>query len=282
MSIQSKRIFKTTRRPLSLEKKTHIVGILNLTPDSFSDGGQFEDLKDAEAFFCEMARQGASIIDIGGESTRPNHKPVSIDEEINRILPFLEMIRGKSDCLISIDTSKSEVAEVCLQAGADIINDVWGAQRDKQMARVIAKYDAACILMHNRSDTNNSKLGLIKDVIHFLAESISIVTEAGVAPQAICVDPGLGFGKSFEDNWTIMRNLEALKALAVPVLIGASRKSMIAQLLNIDKPKDRIFGTLGTTALASSSGVDFIRVHDVSENIQCTKVIDYCKRYEEN
>jgi len=282
MSLKSKSIFKTSRRALSLGEKTHIVGILNLTPDSFSDGGQFKDLKAAEDFFLEMVKKGASIIDIGGESTRPNHQPVSIKEEIDRILPFLEMIREKTDCLISIDTSKAEVAEVCLQAGADIINDVWGAQRDKEMAYVIAKYNAACVLMHNRRELNNSKNGLMGDIVDFLTESIDRVTQAGVDPRSICIDPGLGFGKSYEDNWTIMRNIEALETLSVPILIGASRKSMIAQLLGIDKPKDRIFGTLGTTALASASGVDFIRVHDVSENVQCTKVIDHCKRYEKN
>ena len=282
MSNHSPSIFRTKRRSLTLGQEMHIVGILNLTPDSFSDGGEFIDQDRALTIFHKMVSEGASVIDIGGESTRPNHTPVSVEEELKRVVPFVEKIRKQTDCLISIDTSKSEVAEACLAAGADIINDVWGAQRDPNMASVIAKYDAACILMHNRESSLSSSLGLMGDVLTFLKKSIELVQSAGVHPRGICVDPGLGFGKSFEDNWEIMRKLETLHTLGVPILLGASRKSMLAQFLDIKNPKERLSATLGTTAFAVMRGIDFVRVHDVKENKECSKVFEYCINYEKN
>jgi dihydropteroate synthase len=259
-----------------------MVGILNLTPDSFSDGGQYFDLNQAIEHFHKMVSEGASIIDIGGESTRPGHVPISVEEEIKRVLPFIEKIREETDCLISVDTSKSEVAEASLKAGADIINDIWGAQGDPVMASIIAKYDAACILMHNNEHKVNEEGQLIQDVKRFLKHSLDIVQKAGVNPESICFDPGLGFGKSYEDNWEIMRNLDAFNVLNKPLLLGASRKSMIAKLLNLEDPKDRLSGTLATTALAAIHNVDFVRVHDVLENNQCAKVINHCTHYEKN
>lgn len=276
------RVFRTKRKCLPLGKETYLVGILNLTPDSFSDGGQFVDLVHATEHFYKMVSDGASIIDIGGESTRPNHVPISSEEELKRVLPFLEKVREQTDCLISIDTSKPEVAETCLKAGADIINDVWGGQGDVAMASIIAKYDAACILMHNDEQGVYEKGLLIKSINGFLKHSIKIVSEAGVRPESICLDPGLGFGKSFEDNWEIMRNLEAFQELEKPVLLGASRKSMIAKLLKLEDPKDRLFGTLATTALAAIHNIDFVRVHDVLANSHCSKVINHCIHYEKN
>lgn len=276
------RIFRTKRKCLPLGEQTHLVGILNLTPDSFSDGGQFVDLAHATEHFYKMVSDGASIIDIGGESTRPDHVPISSEEEIKRVLPFLEKVRGETDCLISIDTSKAEVAETCLKAGADIINDIWGGQGDVAMASIIAKYDAACILMHNDEQGFYEEGQLIKSINRFLKDSIDLVSEAGVRPESICLDPGLGFGKSFEDNWEIMRNLDAFQELEKPVLLGASRKSMIAKLLKLEDPKDRLFGTLATTALAAIHNVDFVRVHDVLANSHCSKVINYCTHYEKN
>lgn len=282
MTEDSERVFKTKRKSLLLGEETHVVGILNLTPDSFSDGGEFLDLDRALTFFHKMVAEGASVIDIGGESTRPDHTPISVREELERVVPFLEEIRGQTDCLISIDTSKSEVAEACLKVGADIINDVWGAQGDPRMAKVIANFDAACILMHNRKTVLSPKKDLIEDVIGFLRQSIGRVLAAGVNPKGICVDPGLGFGKRFEDNWEIMRRLEALHILEVPILLGASRKSMLAQLLDIKEPKERLSATLATTAFAVTKGIDFVRVHDVKENKECSKVLNYCTKYEKN
>lgn len=282
MDSGASRIFRTKRKSLPLGGQTYIVGILNLTPDSFSDGGQFVDLDRAQEHFHKMISEGASIIDIGGESTRPGHMPISVEEEIRRVLPFIEKIRGETDCLISVDTSKSEVAEICLKAGADIINDIWGGQGDPAMATTIAKYDAACILMHNSEQGISDKGQLVEHVKDYLKQSLDIALKAGVRAESICFDPGLGFGKSFEDNWEIMRNLDAFNAFEKPILLGASRKSMIAKLLNLEDPKDRLSGTLATTALAAIHDVDFVRVHDVLENIHCLKVINHCTHYEKN
>ncbi|CAA6677450.1 MULTISPECIES: dihydropteroate synthase [unclassified Lentimonas] len=270
----------TKRRTLELGQQTYLAGILNLTPDSFSDGGEFVDLDRAIERFHQMVQQGAAIIDIGGESTRPGHQPVAIAEEIARVVPFIEKIRPHTGALISIDTSKSDVAEAALLAGADIVNDVWGAQRDPQMAEVIGRHNAACILMHNRSIEDEESGDVIEAICAFFDQSIQLVRAAGVREDAIMLDPGLGFGKTFEENWEIMRRLSELCALGYPLLLGASRKSMIAKLLNLTDPKARLSGSLATTALAVQAGVDFIRVHDVREHRECAQVMDHCLRYE--
>lgn len=272
--------FKTTRRSLTLGHRTHLVGILNLTPDSFSDGGHFTKAEIATAHFLKMHQDGAGIIDIGGESTRPGHTPVTTEEEIRRTAPFIRQIRPQTDALISIDTSKSEVANAALEAGADIVNDVWGAQRDPNMAEVIARHGAACILMHNRPPGEAGQGDIVDVVSRYLQTSIQRVTSAGVLPASIILDPGLGFGKSYQENWELMRRLPEINALGFPVLLGASRKSMIARLLRIDDPKARLNGTLATTALAVQAGIDFIRVHDVRENRECCDVLDHCIRHE--
>jgi dihydropteroate synthase len=270
------RIFRTQRRQLPLGVRTYIAGILNLTPDSFSDGGDYVDHDRAILHFHEMLAAGAELIDIGGESTRPGHSPIPVEEEIERVVPFIEKVRLHSDALISVDTSKAEVAAAALAAGADIINDVWGAQRDPRMPEVMA--GGACILMHNRP-TEEAGLGDVMEAVQvFLQRSIDRVLAAGVARDAILLDPGLGFGKTYEENWEIMRRLSELKELGYPVLLGASRKSMIAKLLDLKDPKARLSGTLGTTALGIQSGVDFIRVHDVRENRECADVLDHCLR----
>jgi len=278
MSLNSNsRKFYTPRASLVLGRRTHLVGILNLTPDSFSDGGDFVDLEAAEAQFLRLVEEGAQIIDIGGESTRPGHTPITVEEEIRRVVPFIQSIRAKSQALISIDTSKAAVAKAAIEAGADIVNDVWGAQRDPEMAAVVGQSGAACILMHNRPAEDAGQGDVIKEISKFLQHSIERVKAAGVREDAIALDPGLGFGKTYEENWEIMRRLPELHALGYPLLIGASRKSMIAKLLDLDDPKARLFGTLGTTALAIQAGVDFIRVHDVRENRECADVIDHCR-----
>jgi dihydropteroate synthase len=269
-------IFRTRRRQLPLGARTYIVGILNLTPDSFSDGGDFVDLDAAMAHFHGMVAAGADLIDIGGESTRPGHTPISVSEEIARVVPFLEQVRSGTDALISVDTSKAEVAAAALAAGADIINDVWGAQRDPGMPDVMA--GGACILMHNRPSEEAGSGDVMEAIKAFLQRSINLVREAGVPDDAILLDPGLGFGKTYEENWEVMRRLPELKELGYPLLLGASRKSMIAKLLDLKDPKARLNGTLGTTALGIQAGVDFIRVHDVLENRECADVMDHCLR----
>jgi dihydropteroate synthase len=270
----------TQRRSLVLGQQTHMVGILNLTPDSFSDGGDFVDLARALQHFHQMVQAGATIIDIGGESTRPGHVPISVAEEIARVVPFIEKVRSETRALISIDTSKSEVAAAALVAGADIVNDVWGAQRDPQMAAVIGQHGAACILMHNRPAEQAGVGDVIEAIRVFFEESIARVQAQGVRKDAILLDPGLGFGKSYAENWEIMRRLPELVELGYPLLLGASRKSMIAKLLKLEDPKARLSGSLATTALAIQAGVDFIRVHDVRENCECAQVMDHCLRYE--
>jgi dihydropteroate synthase len=270
----------TQRRSLVLGQQTHMVGILNLTPDSFSDGGDFVDLARALQHFHQMVQAGATIIDIGGESTRPGHVPISVTEEIARVVPFIEKVRSETRALISIDTSKSEVAAAALVAGADIVNDVWGAQRDPQMAAVIGQHGAAGILMHNRPAEQAGVGDVIEAIRVFFEESIARVQAQGVRKDAILLDPGLGFGKSYAENWEIMRRLPELVELGYPLLLGASRKSMIAKLLKLEDPKARLSGSLATTALAIQAGVDFIRVHDVRENCECAQVMDHCLRYE--
>lgn len=257
-----------------------MVGILNLTPDSFSDGGEFSNADQAERHFEAMLAAGADMIDIGGESTRPGHRPITVAEEIDRVIPFIQRIRLRSDALISVDTSKAEVAAAALQAGADIINDVWGLQHDVNMAETIAQANAACILMHNRAgDHAGLATDVVADVQSFLRRSVELALTAGIPADAIIVDPGFGFGKTYEENWILMQRLQELKDLGFPLLVGASRKSMLARLLDVQDPKQRLSGTLATTAWAIQAGVDFVRVHDVQANRECADVIDHCWRH---
>lgn len=270
--------YVTARRSLSLGRRTHLVGILNLTPDSFSDGGDFADLDAATRHLHAMVEAGAEIIDVGGESTRPGHVPVPAADEIARVVPFIERVRPHTDALISIDTSKAEVAQAALDAGADIVNDVWGAQRDPGMAEVIGASGAGCILMHNRPAEEAGIGDVMEAITAFLKKSVELVLSAGTQRESILLDPGLGFGKSYEENWEIMRRLPELGRLGCPILLGASRKSMIAKLLHLKDPKARLSGTLATTAIGIQAGVDFFRVHDVRENRECADVVDHCVR----
>lgn len=276
--IDTKTKYITARRSLSLGRRTYLLGILNLTPDSFSDGGKFADLDAATRHFHAMVEAGAEIIDIGGESTRPGHIPVPAAEEIARVIPFIERVRAHTDALISVDTSKAEVAQAAIDAGADIVNDVWGVQRDSAMAEVIGASGVACILMHNRPAEEAGVGDVLEAIASYLEKSVELVLSAGVRRESIMLDPGLGFGKTYEENWEVMRRLPELKQLGYPILLGASRKSMIAKLLDLKDPKARLSGTLATTALGIRAGVDFIRVHDVRESRECADVVDYCLR----
>lgn len=242
---------------------TYIMGILNVTPDSFSDGGRFQGVDAALKRAEVMVQEGADILDIGGESTRPGFIPVSEAEEMERILPIVEAVKKNIDIPISVDTYKSRVAEAAICAGADLINDIWGLKADARMAEVIAKYGVACCLMHNRDNTIYDSF--FEDVKKDLQESIAIAERAGIEEESIILDPGVGFAKNYEQNIITIQNLDKLNQLGYPVLLGASRKSVIG--LTLDLPsEERLEGTLVTTVAAVQKGISFVRVHDIKEN----------------
>lgn len=246
-----------------LGKRTYIMGILNVTPDSFSDGGKFNEIDAAVNQARKLIEDGADIIDIGGESTRPGAEYVTEEEEIKRVVPIIKAIKEKLDVTISIDTYKARTAEEAIKAGADIINDIWGAKYDKNMAKVAAKYNTPIILMHNRE--NKPYENLMEDVVRDLQESIDIALKAGVKKENIILDPGIGFSKTYEENLIVMNNCEVIKKLGYPMLLGTSRKSMIGLTLNLPV-NERVEGTLATSVMGIIKGFEFIRVHDVLEN----------------
>lgn len=255
------------------KENTYIMGILNVTPDSFSDGGKIIGIDAALKRAEQMKGDGAAIIDVGGESTRPGFTPVSAEEEMNRILPVIEAIKANIDIPVSVDTYKSDVAEAAILAGADLINDIWGLKADPRMAEVIAKHQVACCLMHNRNNTEYSNF--MQDVIGDLKESVYLAQKAGISEDKIILDPGVGFAKNYEQNLTVIHEIEKVVELGYPILLGTSRKSVIG--LTLDLPSDeRVEGTLVTTVIATQKGCGFVRVHDVKENyraIQMTKAI---------
>ncbi|AJA46323.1 dihydropteroate synthase [Clostridium pasteurianum DSM 525 = ATCC 6013] len=262
---------KIGNKNFHIGEKTFIMGILNVTPDSFSDGGKFNSIEYAIQHAREMIEQGADIIDIGGESTRPNHTPVGEAEEIGRVVPVIEALTKEIDVPISIDTYKGKVAELAIKAGANLINDVWGFKKDPYMAEVAGKYQVPCCIMHNREnrDYNN----FIEDVLADLKESIDIAIEAGVDKDNIIIDPGIGFAKSYEQNLILMNNLERLKELNYPILLGTSRKSFIGNTLDLPV-EERMEGTVATSVIGVMKGCDFVRVHDVLENKRACAMTD--------
>ena len=253
------------------ENRTYIMGILNVTPDSFSDGGKFNNIDAALKHTEQMIKDGADIIDVGGESARPNYTKISDEEEIGRVTPVIEAIKKNFDIPVSIDTYKSAVGEAAIKSGADLMNDIWGFKYDEKMAEITAKYNKTCCLMHNRKEAvyNN----FIEDVLADLKESVDIALKAGVKKENIMLDPGVGFAKSYEQNLEITNKLEMLNTLGYPVLLGTSRKSMIG--LTLDLPADkRVEGTLATTVLAVIKNAMFVRVHDVLENKRIIKMTE--------
>lgn len=251
------------------EENTYIMGILNVTPDSFSDGGKFRGIDAALVRAEEMKRDGAAIIDVGGESTRPGFTPVSEEEEMERILPVIEGIKTRIEIPISVDTYKSKVAKAAIMAGADLINDIWGLKADTEMAKVIAEHQVACCLMHNRKDTDYNEF--VEDMLVDLRESIALAKNAGISDDQIILDPGVGFAKNYEQNLESIRNLSKIKTLGYPVLLGTSRKSVIG--LTLDLPSDeRVEGTLVTTVAAVAQGAAFVRVHDIKENYRAIQM----------
>jgi dihydropteroate synthase len=256
---------------LDFKKKTIIMGILNVTPDSFFDGGSFDDVEKAVMHAKEMVANGADIIDIGGESTRPGFGAVRLEEELDRVIPIIKAISEHVHVPISIDTYKAEVAKQAIEAGAHIINDIWGAKADALMARVAAEHDVPIVLMHNRHDQSYSLF--IRDVINDLYESITIAKKAGVKDELIILDPGIGFAKSYHENMLMMQNLDKLTALGYPVLLGTSRKSMIGHVLDLPV-NERMEGTGATICYGIQKGCQIIRVHDVKEMSRMAKMMD--------
>ncbi len=266
------------RFSLELDRRTYVMGVLNTTPDSFSDGGKFMLEEDAVSHALDMAHNGADIIDVGGESTQPGSEAVSVDEELNRVLPVIEHIRKEIEIPISIDTSKSRVAEAALKKGASMVNDVTGLKGDSNMAYVIARYDVPVVVMHMKGTPRTMQADpryddLIGEIIENLRGSIDIAKRSGVDERKIIVDPGIGFGKSLEHNLKIIKNLYRFKVLGRPVMIGVSRKSFIGQILDCDTSR-RLMGTAASVALSISNGANIIRVHDPKEMVEVTRVVD--------
>jgi dihydropteroate synthase len=253
-------------------RKTFIMGILNVTPDSFSDGGRFSNLEAALAQASRMKAEGADIIDIGGESTRPGATDtVTADEELRRIVPVIQRLSKDIEIPISVDTYKAKTARLAIGAGAHMINDVWGLKKDPEMAEVAASLKVPVCIMHNRETPVYANL--MKDILLDLEQSLEIAFKAGVKEERIILDPGIGFGKTWEQSLLVMRNLEMLRELGFPVLLGASRKSFIGKTLGLEV-QDRLEGTLAVTAIGIIKKVDIVRVHDVLGNVRVARMTD--------
>ena len=253
---------------------TYVCGILNVTPDSFSDGGSYRTLDDTLKRVETMLNEGMDLLDIGGESTRPGYTMISDEEEISRVVPVIEAVKARFDVPVSLDTYKSGVAKAGIQAGADLINDIWGLKYDSNMAKVIADANVACCLMHNRDNTDY--INYLNDVHKDLEESINIALSAGISKDKIMIDPGVGFAKNYEQNLAIIKNMEILDDLGYPVLLGTSRKSVIG--LTLDLPaSDRIEGTIVTTVIGVQKNALFVRVHDIKENVRAIKMMEALK-----
>ncbi|RXZ01027.1 dihydropteroate synthase [Fictibacillus sp. S7] len=256
---------------LDLSKKTHVMGILNVTPDSFSDGGKFNSIETAIQHARQMVAEGADIIDIGGESTRPGGEKIGAQEELRRVIPVIEAVSRSVQVPLSIDTYKAEVAEKAILAGAHIINDVWGAKADDKMAVTAARLNVPIILMHNRPDRDYDEL--MPDIIADLNKSIAICMKEGVNPENIILDPGIGFAKTYEQNLETMRNLNQIVDMGYPVLLATSRKSMIGNALDLPV-NERMEGTGATVCLGIERGCSIVRVHDVKEMSRMAKMMD--------
>jgi len=266
------------KKVLHLDEKTHLMGILNVTPDSFSDGGLYMDPDKAISHGIELASQGADIIDIGGESTRPGAKPLSPDQEVRRVIPVIETLAAEVEIPISIDTYKSFIAEKAIEAGAEMINDISGLKFDRKMADVAANHDVPVVLMHIKGTPEVMQLNahydcLLTEIMEYLEQSIDIAEGAGIDARQIIIDPGIGFGKSVEDNLKIIRHLAELKSLGKPILLGPSRKSFIGKILNADMDQ-RDEGTLASISAAIMNGANILRVHDVGPARKAAQLVD--------
>lgn len=269
--------FRLGTKNLSLGEKTRIVGILNVTPDSFSDGGEFNSFESALSRAKEIAEEGADIIDVGGESTRPGFEALTVEEELSRVIPIIESISTlESFPPVSIDTTKHEVARAALESGARIVNDIWGFRRDQEMANVVAEWGASCVLMHN-SRSGWLKESVLESIKFCWDESITTAIAAGVEESRIILDPGIGFTDTRKQDLSILRGLKELRAFGFPILLGASRKRITGVPMDLSLEK-RLETTLAITALGVESGVDFVRVHDIKENVRAARMADMIVR----
>lgn len=256
---------------MDIQKKTWVMGILNVTPDSFSDGGKYTTVEKAVAQAQKMIEDGADIIDVGGESTRPGYTMIPDEEEIARVVPVIKALAEETNALISIDTYKAAVAEAAVAAGAHIINDIWGAKYEAEIAKVAAKWNVPLILMHNRHDTSYNNFW--KDVQRDVAESVQIALDAGVRKEQIWLDPGIGFGKTTAQNIEMMQHLKEFVELGYPVLLGTSRKSLVGKVLELPV-SERLEGSLATVCFGVDRGCQIVRVHDVKETSRVVRMMD--------
>lgn len=265
---REKFILKTPEREISIGDRTLIMGIINMTPDSFSDGGIFGNIQEAVEHGLKLVQDGADILDIGGESSRPNSDPVNLDEELERVIPVIRELKGSINIPISIDTTKAEVARKAVESGAEIINDISAMRNDRKMPEVVARYRVPVVLMHMRGMPKTMQRGDISygsvtgEITQFLKESIEKAESAGIDRENIIVDPGIGFGKRTGDNIRILKRLREFKSLGRPILIGTSRKSFIGEITGRE-PGDRVDGTAATVTAAIMNGANIVRVHDV-------------------
>lgn len=275
MEFLDQHFFDENGRSMGGYGRTLVMGILNVTPDSFSDGGRFDSVDRAVHHALAMVGEGADILDIGAESTRPGHEVVPEGVEIARLVPVLAALKGRIKCPISVDTTKAKVAEAALEVGASIVNDVWGFQKDPALAEMAASYQAGVVLMHNRAAID-PMIDIMDDMLQFLDRSLSIAVKAGIPLSRIALDPGIGFGKTLEQNLQSIAHLERLNVLGCSILVGASRKSMIGKIID-STTDERLPGTLALHTTAILRGADIIRVHDVKEAVQAARVTDRLK-----
>jgi dihydropteroate synthase len=273
------RLWKIGDKVVDFSKQGMIMGVLNVTPDSFSDGGEFPEPEAAIARGVQIASEGAHIIDVGGESTRPGAEPVSLKEELRRVIPVIERLRAKIDIFISIDTSKSEVASAALDAGASIINDVTAGRGDEKMLSLAVKRKAAIVLMHMQGaprtmQKNPHYEDVVTEVADFFRQQYGRALECGVDPMAIAFDPGIGFGKTQEHNLTLLKNLERLRVHDRPLAVGVSRKSFLGKLVNSSEMSGRAAPTIALTGILRGRGADILRVHDVKENVAALRAAE--------
>ena len=262
---------KIGNKNFDLKEHTYLMGILNVTPDSFSDGGKYNSIMEALKHAQQMVAEGAHIIDVGGESTRPNFTQITDEEEISRIVPVIKEIKRQFNVPVSIDTYKSKVAKEAIEAGADLVNDIWGLKYDSNMAEIIRSYDVPVCVMHNRKVAVYGDY--LEDVITDLEDSIKIGLSAGIKQEKFIIDPGIGFAKTYEMNLTLLNHLEELHRLNLPILLGTSRKSVIG--LTLDLPtEERLEGTIATTVLGVIKGCSFIRAHDILPNYRAIKMTE--------
>jgi dihydropteroate synthase len=273
------RLWKIGERIVDLSKRGMIMGVLNVTPDSFSDGGEYFDADQAIERGIQIAAEGADIIDIGGESTRPGAEPVSAEEELRRVIPVIERLRTKIEIAISIDTSKSEVARAALDAGASIINDVTAGRGDAKMLPLAAKRSAVLVLMHMQGEPRTMQKNphysdVVREVGDFFRQQYARAIECGVDPMRLAFDPGIGFGKELDHNLSLLGNLERLRVEDRPFVVGVSRKSFLGKLIGSNEMGDRLAPTIALTAILRTRGADILRVHDVKENVAAQRTVE--------